>query len=140
MVKKMALIKCRECGKVCSDQARICPHCGIENNVLFCPECGKKISMQAVTCPNCGYSLRQTSSNVSINTKGNLYGLGLASVCLAGLSLFLPIFIFPIISFVMGIVTYCSNSGLRNNAKRLEDIGIAISIVSFLLIFVRIAS
>ena len=52
----MALIKCKECQKEMSDQAKTCPHCGYENNMTFCPECNKKVSIKAKICPFCGNS------------------------------------------------------------------------------------
>ena len=39
----MALIKCKECGKSMSAQAKTCPHCGIKNDVRTCPECNNEV-------------------------------------------------------------------------------------------------
>ena len=38
----MALFRCCECGRIVSDKASVCPHCGcpIENVNIKCPKCG----------------------------------------------------------------------------------------------------
>lgn len=60
----MALIKCNECGKEISDKAKICPHCGFENNLIICPECKKEIKNNVNTCPNCGYEMQKKNKQV----------------------------------------------------------------------------
>lgn len=57
----MALIKCNDCGKEYSDQAKNCIHCGAPNNdvKLLCPECGKEITSDLFKCDVCGYVLRK---------------------------------------------------------------------------------
>lgn len=59
----MALIKCRECGKEISNTAKICPFCGIENDVAFCPECHKEISKNVEICPHCGVKIKRISGS-----------------------------------------------------------------------------
>ncbi len=48
----MALIKCNECGKEVSSNARNCPHCGNPINT-------------AVKCPSCGSTNTRPISNAS---------------------------------------------------------------------------
>ena len=60
----MALIKCKECGKEISDKAKVCPHCGFENNLIICPECKKEIKGNVNTCPNCGYEIQKKNKQV----------------------------------------------------------------------------
>ena len=60
----MALIKCNECGKEISDKAKVCPHCGFENNLIICPECKKEIKGNVNTCPNCGYEIQKKNKQV----------------------------------------------------------------------------
>ena len=51
----MALIECTECGKMISDKASACPHCGcpVEKKVT-CEECGSLFPANLKACPNCG--------------------------------------------------------------------------------------
>lgn len=60
----MALIKCKECKKEISDKAKVCPHCGYENNIITCPECKKEIENNVNTCPNCGYEIKKENKQV----------------------------------------------------------------------------
>lgn len=51
----MALIKCQECGKEVSDQAKKCPNCSAKviKPIVKCKECGTDID-KAGKCPSCG--------------------------------------------------------------------------------------
>lgn len=54
----MALVNCPKCGKMVSDQAKQCPHCGADltkKPPFLCKECGAKIPEGASACPNCGW-------------------------------------------------------------------------------------
>lgn len=58
----MALIKCPNCGKEISDQAKKCTQCGYDLSqkpptILLCPECHRPISKVDRYCENCGYPL-----------------------------------------------------------------------------------
>ena len=58
----MALINCPECGNEVSDQAAVCPNCGVsikKQEVAFCSKCGKEIDKEAVICPLCGVPTAQ---------------------------------------------------------------------------------
>ena len=55
--KKMALIKCPNCGGEISDKAEICPKCSFvlkEPIKIVCSECGSEVPEGATSCPNCG--------------------------------------------------------------------------------------
>ena len=57
----MALIPCRECQTIVSDQAETCPRCGIdwpgwEPGLTVCYQCRRLISEEAQACPYCGNS------------------------------------------------------------------------------------
>ena len=127
----MAIIKCKECNEEMSDKAKFCPKCGAENTIIFCPECGKKLSSKALMCPSCGYYFK------NVGGKGNAYGLGVASVCLAIMSFFVPFPLFHILAFIFGIVAFCSNLNTKNSAKRLGDVGMALTILSFIFFIAR---
>lgn len=56
----MALIECPECGKKISDQAKMCPHCGMPlEKTIICPECGEEISSEEKNCPACGFPVKK---------------------------------------------------------------------------------
>lgn len=55
----MALMKCPECGKEMSEQAKKCPNCGYVNSFTICSECGAKLSEGAAVCPHCGNVLKK---------------------------------------------------------------------------------
>lgn len=63
----MALIKCPECKKEISSNAKICPNCGYKNNIKTCPECGKIVKTTDTVCPECGYPLQKKSAQNIIN-------------------------------------------------------------------------
>lgn len=55
----MALIKCKECGKMISDKTTSCPNCGapIEKKI-HCEECGCAVPPTANVCPQCGCPIK----------------------------------------------------------------------------------
>ena len=63
----MALIKCKECGKEISSNAKICPNCGYKNDAKTCPECGKIVKHTDTVCPDCGYPLQKKNAQSIIN-------------------------------------------------------------------------
>lgn len=63
----MALIKCPECKKEISSNAKVCPNCGYKNNIKTCPECGKIVKTTDTVCPECGYPLQKKSAQSIIN-------------------------------------------------------------------------
>lgn len=63
----MALIKCKECGKEISSNAKVCPNCGYKNDAKTCPECGKIVKHTDTVCPDCGYPLQKKNAQSIIN-------------------------------------------------------------------------
>lgn len=58
----MALIKCKLCGAMVSDQAVSCPKCG--GPIIHktnCKECGFELPYNAINCPNCGCPVQPQS-------------------------------------------------------------------------------
>ncbi len=100
----MALVKCRECGKEMSDQAKVCPHCGYDNFLFVCPECGYKIEDKSVlTCPNCGIKIK-----TGIN-KDKIKKVWLKN---KNISLIVLVIVLIVISFI--IFKVISNSQYKN--------------------------
>ena len=58
----MALIKCSECKKEISSSAKVCPHCGMKQDIVTCPECGKKLKGDETICSECGYPVGKKSA------------------------------------------------------------------------------
>ena len=58
----MALVKCNECGKKISSDAKKCPHCGINVNLNVCPECGVKLNGDESTCLECGFPVNKKNA------------------------------------------------------------------------------
>lgn len=56
----MALIKCPECGREMSTNAKACPHCGSE--ITICPDCEKIYAGKVEVCINCGCDMRKLES------------------------------------------------------------------------------
>ena len=92
----MALIKCSECGKEISDKAKVCPHCGAENDIIYCPECGKQLSSKATICPNCGCPIKGNKNNENEETN---------ALCLGGM-------VTGIVSWLIDFVGLVSATGL----------------------------
>ena len=62
----MALINCRGCQKTVSDQAALCPHCGISSPGVYqivCNECKNSVDSKALTCPSCGIAISHVVTN-----------------------------------------------------------------------------
>lgn len=117
----MAMIKCKECEKEMSDHAKICPHCGYENSIMFCPECDKQLSAKASMCPNCGYAFKTNNNNGNTDERGENYNMALASLICSFFGITL------IVSLVLGIIVLNSNKGKQNSAKTMALISVIIS-------------
>ena len=63
----MALIKCSECHKEISSNAKVCPHCGYKNEHKICPECGALVKPTDNVCKECGYPLKKKNAQNIIN-------------------------------------------------------------------------
>lgn len=127
----MAMIKCKECEKEMSDHAKICPHCGYENSIMFCPECDKQLSSKANMCPHCGYAFKNIN-NGSDSSKGENYNMALASLICSFFG------ITSIVSLVLGIIVLNSNKGKQNSAKTMATISVIISSVFMFIVFLWI--
>lgn len=127
----MAMIKCKECGKEMSDHAKICPHCGYENSIMFCPECDKQLSSKANMCPHCGYAFKNIN-NGSDSSKGENYNMALASLICSFFG------ITSIVSLILGIIVLNSNKGKQNSAKTMATISVIISSVFMFSVFLGI--
>lgn len=127
----MAMIKCKECEKEMSDHAKICPHCGYENSIMFCPECNKQLSSKANMCPHCGYVFKNIN-NGSDSSKGENYNMALASLICSFFG------ITSIVSLVLGIIVLNANKGKTNSAKTMATISVIISSVFMFIVFLWI--
>lgn len=127
----MAMIKCKECEKEMSDHAKICPHCGYENSIMFCPECDKQLSSKANMCPHCGYAFKNIN-NGSDSSKGENYNMALASLICSFFG------ITSIVSLILGIIVLNSNKGKQNSAKTMATISVIISSVFMFIVFLWI--
>ena len=127
----MAMIKCKECEKEMSDHAKICPHCGYENSIMFCPECDKQLSSKANMCPHCGYAFKNIN-NGNDSSKGENYNMALASLICSFFG------ITSIVSLVLGIIVLNSNKGKQNSARTMATISVIISSVFMFIVFLWI--
>ena len=127
----MAMIKCKECEKEMSDHAKICPHCGYENSIMFCPECDKQLSSKANMCPHCGYAFKSIN-NGNDSSKGENYNMALASLICSFFG------ITSIVSLILGIIVLNSNKGKQNSAKTMATISVIISSVFMFIVFLWI--
>lgn len=127
----MAMIKCKECEKEMSDHAKICPHCGYENSIMFCPECDKQLSSKANMCPHCGYAFKNIN-NGSDSSKGENYNMALASLICSFFG------ITSIVSLVLGIIVLNANKGKTNSAKTMATISVIISSIFMFIVFLWI--
>lgn len=127
----MAMIKCKECEKEMSDHAKICPHCGYENSIMFCPECDKQLSSKANMCPHCGYAFKNIN-NGNDSSKGENYNMALASLICSFFG------ITSIVSLILGIIVLNSNKGKQNSAKTMATISVIISSVFMFIVFLWI--
>lgn len=69
-------MKCPDCGREISENAKQCPYCGspFENeNLMSCPSCGHSVSKKANACPHCGHPLKNQTTKVEFM---KLYGIG----------------------------------------------------------------
>lgn len=78
----MALVKCEECGKNISEDAKQCPNCGYVKKVkIICPECKAENDKKCKACKNCGAPLSK-QNKFSIDLTGNKLPLIIAGVIL----------------------------------------------------------
>lgn len=129
----MAMIKCRECGNEMSDHAKMCPNCGVENNIMFCPECDKQLSLKASICPNCGYTFKNNKSlkNDEVNA------LSLSGMIVGIVSLFIDFFgLVALVSLVLSIIGLTKSNSPKN--RTFATIGIICSSIELILKFIQL--
>lgn len=79
-------MKCPDCGREISENAKQCPFCGspFENeNLMSCPSCGHSVSKKANACPNCGHPFNNQTIKVrfmKISGFGNGIGNKVCSI------------------------------------------------------------
>lgn len=118
--------------------SKFCTKCGTEmdNHTNFCPKCGAAIIQENATQSNYNTNVyNQTNSELKpINI------LGLISVCLAGVTLFLPEFYYDLIlsmslaAIVLGIIGLAKSKKYVNKAvnKALPIIGLCVGALAIL--------
>ncbi len=119
------MIKCKECGHQMSERAKLCPNCGVENDIVFCPECDKQLSSKATMCPNCGYELKKVGTQVQKNGKDTLSLVGMILGFCSILAWLLPILGYP--CTIVGIIL--SACGMNSNKKGFAITGLVLSII-----------
>lgn len=129
----MALIKCRECGNEMSDHAKMCPNCGVENNIMFCPECDKQLSLKASMCPNCGCPIKK-NKNIT-NEEINAFCLG--GMITGIVSFFIDFFgLVSAIGLVISIIGLSKSSNTKN--RTFAIIGIICSSIELILKIIQL--
>lgn len=64
------LIPCPKCSTKISDQAHVCPHCGLQMGTLIqCPDCGRLVLPDAAVCPDCGYPFSVEAAQASASSR-----------------------------------------------------------------------
>ena len=146
----MTLVKCRDCGKEVSDNAKACIHCGCPiGKRINCQECGQEISSLDSACPYCGCPVNIVNTVNSVDTvKTDNYAQRIESnessnsTCIAGL-------IFGGISFFLDFWGLVAATGLTlsivglNKAKKHKDktmaiIGIVLSSIELLFKIIQV--
>ena len=92
-------------------------------SLIKCPECEKEVSDKAVTCPYCGCPISSAIKNENTENTSTIQSsqvenkspiFGIAALCAAGMSLFMPyivsIYIVPV-AFVLAIVSIARREG-----------------------------
>lgn len=120
----MEMIKCKECGHQMSKKAKICPNCGVENDIIFCPECNKELSSKATMCPSCGYELKG-SKNIQKNSKDTLSLVGMILGFCSVIAWIIPLLGFP--CTIVGIIL--SSCSMNSNKKGFAITGLILCIV-----------
>lgn len=132
----MALIKCEECGKEISEFAKICPHCGNDNDVLLCPECNAKISIYDKECNVCGCPVSKAKRKSQIE--------GVNSLCIGGMVAGICSFLIDPLGIVAVAALIISAMGAskagRGNNRLYAIIGIACSSIELIYRFIQFAS
>ncbi len=63
----MAIIKCPECGRQISENAPVCPNCGVEikGKITRCTQCGEVYFNEQEVCPNCHHVTYKPQSSAA---------------------------------------------------------------------------
>lgn len=129
----MALIKCIECKKEISTEAKFCPHCGCENSCIFCPDCGEQLNNKITTCPKCGRPLKKSLNDIPQNKENEkINGVCLAGLILAIISFIIdPFALFSLTAFILSIVGINLTQASKNS-KAIATIGIFLSTIEII--------
>lgn len=68
---------CTNCNQEISDQAVVCPHCGVQVNTArnFCRNCGSQLPPQAAVCVNCGVPVQGAGTGAKSKMAAGLLGI-----------------------------------------------------------------
>lgn len=82
------------------------------NNLMRCPDCGKEISVQAKACPGCGRptnKAKEEEETAKRNNRGNVQGIGCLLILMSFFSFLLspllggPLLIIGLIIIIVGL-------------------------------------
>lgn len=99
--------------------------------LIKCKECGKEISDQAKVCVHCGYSLvKKSSQEVTEHGKKDTFALvGLILGCCSIIAWIIPLLGYP--CTIIGIIFSALGSG-ESNSKNMATAGFILSVLFFI--------
>lgn len=97
--------KCNNCGREVPKNLGLCPYCG-QKCGYFCSDCGQKVQSGWRYCPNCTHELPEEVSRQVDGKKNN-------KVMIVIISILLAVFLFFIVTVVLGVITFSVNKEVR---------------------------
>ncbi|MGE6487467.1 double zinc ribbon domain-containing protein [Paenisporosarcina sp. NPDC076898] len=103
---------CTNCSEVISDQAEICPKCGVRTFTVkkYCSNCGKSVNENQEICVACGVSLKN-KRNSSSNGEKEPWLMALLSFLISGLGQIIlgqtaKGITILVVSLIIGVITF----------------------------------
>lgn len=97
--------KCNNCGKEVPKNLGLCPYCG-QKCGCFCSNCGQKVQRGWRYCPSCTHELSEEISRDVYKKKND-------KVVIIIISVILGLFLFFIVTAVIGVATFGINKEVR---------------------------
>ena len=136
---------CTHCGKSMSEQAEVCPACGVRPYVTknYCHSCGAGVSENQAMCVTCGSVLKEKRPTATATASTSNYNpilMGFLSFLITGLgqmvmgqvkkgiallvgSVVLAFFTFGISAFITLIISVVDAALIANKKQRGQEVG-----------------
>lgn len=117
----MAIVNCPECNEKISNEAKVCPHCGV--SLRHCKECGSAVLSHLKTCPCCGAPIQPIRVSVkNVRQSSGRYRNIKDFICRNKVAIVIAVIVIIVIGAIIGFSMYHGQTtNSKNSTSNIED-------------------